>query len=216
MARSVVRHGTARCPRCQLPLRWCACAAAEPFAVPLAVDVLVHPREEIRPTSTSHLIRRALPATGIHVWRTDAPQRAEALQRPGRELWVLHPNGEDLPAGADPARVQVVLLDGNWRQAAEMLRRIGPRARRVALPLRGESRYWLRTQAEAGRFSTIEALLGVFSALGLTEARDRLDRMFETYVHAALGARGKAADAARYRETSRWAAELAGRRDGAV
>jgi DTW domain-containing protein YfiP len=179
-----------RCPRCYLTKRWCVCAEHREVRCPLAIDVLIHHREQFRPTSTGNLIARLVPEARLHAWRADAPVQAETVRRPGRELWVLHPHGRPAPAGATPEQVQVVLLDGVWSETAIMARAVHDWGRLVSLPMSGESRYWLRAQQVGGRFSTIEALLHVLRDFGLAAAHEELRRQFELHVYASLRVRG--------------------------
>lgn len=198
MARSVVLKKTPRCPGCQLAPRWCICDGLREVTSPLRVDVLQHYMESYRPSSTGQLLQRVMPGTGLHVFRAERPIACADIVQPGRELWILHPNGEPLPANADPAGLQVLLLDGTWVQAAEMARLAGSWGRRVCLPMRGRSRYWLRAQSGEGRFSTAEALLFLMGALGLGDAQARLRVQFELHVYASLCARGHKQLAADY------------------
>jgi DTW domain-containing protein len=179
-----------RCPQCGLPLRWCICAAQRTVTCALAVDVLVHHREWYRPSSTSGVIARVIPDSRRHLWRRERRLTAAEVRRPGRDLWILHPHGAPAPAGVEPEAVQVLLLDGSWRESSAMAQEVGAWGRLVALPLQGESRYWLRAQADAGRFSTIEALLFLLGHFGLTDARDVLRTQFELHVYASLRTRG--------------------------
>lgn len=181
-----------------MPLRWCICAGLRPVVMPLRVDVLMHHRECHRPSSTGHLIQRVVAGAHQHPYRKDRlPARADLVD-PARELWILHPQGDEPPAGADPARLQVLLLDGSWVQATEMAHRVAPWGRRVRLPMTGESRYWLRTQAGAGKFSTAEALLFLLATLGLTAEHAALRAQFELHVWASLRSRGSKERAADY------------------
>lgn len=189
--RSVVLKPTPRCPRCQLPPRWCLCAAEEQARCPLQLDVLLHQRELGRPTSTGRLINRVFPDSRQQVWKPDAPLREAQVCRPDCEAWVLHPSGEPLPQAADPAGIQVLLLDGLWNETATMARATASWGRLVSLPMQGSSRYWLRAQQEGGRFSTAEALLFLLAALQLEEAHAVLRRQFELHVYAGLRARGR-------------------------
>jgi DTW domain-containing protein YfiP len=199
MARSVVLKGTVRCPRCQQSHRWCICAGLRILETPLAIDVLMHHEELAKPTSTGHLIQRTIPASRRHIYCHDRPVDPAAIRLPGRELWILHPTGETPPAGEDPAGVQVLLLDGSWSQAGDMARTIDRWGRRVSLPMSGKSRYWLRSQQDIpGRFSTVEALLFLMSALGLRETHDALQLQFELHVYAGLRTRGRRAEAEAY------------------
>ena len=181
-----------------MPPRWCICAGLRPVDCPLAVDVLMHHMEAHRPSSTGHLIGRSVADARLHLCRPDRiPARAEVV-RPGRELWILHPLGEPAPADAVPERMQVLLIDGSWKQALEMVRGVSAWGRCVSLPMKGESRYWLRAQQGPGQFSTIEALLHLWRHLGLERPYTELRAQFELHVFASLCARGQKARAMDY------------------
>ncbi len=132
-----------------------------------------------------------MPAARNHLWRRERKLQISELQVPAREVWILHPQGPPLPAGIAAERVQVVLLDGSWREASAMAQELSGQARLASLPLTGQSRYWLRSQADASRFSTIEALMFFLGALGQGAARDELALQFELHVYANLRARGQ-------------------------
>ena len=202
MARSVILESTPRCDRCRFTSRWCICAGLQTIACPLQVDVLIHRREFWRPTSTGRLINRVLPASRGQVFEREAPPRREAIVAPGRELWVMHPRGEPLPSGAVPSAVQVLLLDGSWREAASMLPVVETWGRRVRLPMTGPSRYQLRAQQEGGKYSTIEALIFLLDALGLSGEAAQLRLQFELHVYAGLRTRGAKAVAEKFLATS--------------
>lgn len=174
------------------------CEGLRAVELPLRVDVLMHQKESYRPSSTGHLIQRIVVGARQHLYRKERPPTPAEVVDPARELWVLHPQGDEPPAGADPARLQVLLLDASWVQATEMVHQVAPWGRRVRLPMRGESRYWLRSQAGAGKFSTVEALLFLMESLGLAEAHAALRAQFELHVWASLRARGAKERAAEY------------------
>ncbi len=121
---------------------------------------------------------------------------------PGRELWILHPAGEAMPQGVAADAVQAVLIDGSWSEVGDMRRAVGSWGRVVSLPMSGESRYWLRAQQDGGRFSTVEALLFLLGALGLTREQAELQIQFELHVYAGLRARGRKAVAEEFLATS--------------
>lgn len=208
MGRSVVLRETPRCGRCQLAPRWCVCAALRTAEGAARVDVLMHFMESYRPSSTGHLIKRVLPAAHQHLWRKERALTAGEVAASGREMWILHPQGEAPPAGVDPARVQLVLLDGSWVQANDMARAITGWGRRINLPLTGASRYWLRAQAGEGRHSTVEALLAALEHLGCHDAATVLRAQFELHVYASLRARGHKAKATEFLASSAVADEM--------
>lgn len=202
MARSVILAGTIRCDGCCLPPRWCLCEALQPVDSPVAVDVLIHRRENWRPTSTGKLVARTLVGARTHVYQRVDPPTRESIARPGRELWILHPQGEPVerlvPRPTDEPAPQILLLDGNWAQAGEMLRAVQGWGRPVRLSQTGASRFWLRSQEHLDRFSTAEALIAVLQALGEAGAADRLRLQFELHVYATLRARGHKEAAGEY------------------
>ena len=196
--RSVINRPTARCNTCLLPLRWCLCFAHQTIDTPLQVDLLTHPRELSRPTSTGNLIHRLFARSRQHLWTAPKLPGPEIVSAPGRELWILHPNGTPPPSAVDPASIQLLILDGSWSETTTMSRAVSSWGRRVSLPLQGESRYWLRAKQDSERFSTAEALLYLLNWFGLSSACNQLDAQFELHVYASLRARGKVDQAAAF------------------
>jgi len=209
MGRSVVRAGAARCPGCSLPPRWCICDAIPPVATRLHVHVLIHHHEHHKPSSTGKLVARVVAGTNCHIYKRESRLlpasgvTAETIPV-GSEFWILHPNGEPLPAAAapaaDPRSPHILLLDGTWRQAGEMLHAVEGMGRCVCLPepTAEPSRYWLRDQREPTHLSTAEALMGVFKTIGDSAAERQLKLHFELHVYATLLARGRREMAERY------------------
>ena len=198
MPRSVVYKPGPRCPGCRMPPRWCICEGLHPLDCALGVDVLMHFCEANRPSSTGHLINRLLPATRVHLAGGGRrPERAEIV-RPGKTLWILHPQGDPPPTDAVPENLQVLLIDGSWKQASDLMRQVVTWGRTICLPMTGVSRYRLRAQQGEGQFSTIEALLFLMATLGLQREEAQLRLQFELHVYAGLLARGRPPDARAY------------------
>jgi len=209
MGRSVVLAGAARCPRCCLSPRWCVCDLLPPVETRVGVHVLIHRHEHHKPSSTGKLVARTVTAATCHVYQREtcfhsADGFPAQTLAPDQELWILHPSGEPLPAVAGSAEEScsphVLLLDGTWRQAGELLRSCNGIGRCVRLPAATAEpgRYWLRDQPEPGHLSTAEALVGVFRAVGDGAAEQCLRLHFELHVYAALLARGRREMAERY------------------
>ena len=218
MARSVVLAGAKRCEGCRLPPRWCLCGALAQVDTAVAVDILIHRREQWRPSSTGALLARSIRGARLHVHRPDphcreAPMLPAALLRPDHVCWVLHPQGDSIADECPPAPSaqprQVVLLDGNWREAGEMLRLINAAAgaagregsaalRVVRLPEGAPGRFWIREAPAPEQRSTAEACGAILGLLGESAAAERLRLHFELHVWATLRARGKVARAEAY------------------
>jgi DTW domain-containing protein YfiP len=170
--------------------------------------VLIHHRELWRPSSTGHLINRTITGSRQHLWRRERHLTPAEVKLPDRELWILHPKGEPMPSSSTPEATQVLLIDGSWRETSAIAQEIGTWGRLVNLPMSGESRYWLRTQADGGRFSTAEALMFLLKAFGLKEAQMQLHAQFELHVYASLRARGSKEAALKFLECSPIRAEF--------
>ena len=211
MGRSVVLAGAARCEGCRLPPRWCVCLAMPPAVSGIQVDVLMHRREQWKPSSTGKLIQRTVAGARCHIYGHDSrsgdrPGLPADVLLPDRELWILHPRGEPIPvtgsAAGGPSPLQVLLLDGNWPEAGQMLRAVEGRGRCVRLTGALRSRYWLRDQQEPTHRSTAEALLGIFQAVGDAAAETCFRLHFELHVYATLRARGRRQLAEEYLQDS--------------
>ena len=183
-----------------------------PVETRLTVQVLIHRLEQCRPSSTGKLVGRAVAGATCHVYQrgnrfypaTGYPADAH---EPGRELWVLHPSGDPLPERAAEEALElqpspaVLLLDGSWRQAGEMLATVHGRGRCVRLSAAATSepsRYWLRDQAKPEQLCTAEALMEMLKAVGEPEAARHLRLHFELHVYATLLVRGHRELAERY------------------
>lgn len=188
------------------------CDMLPPVETRLTVHVLIHRHEQRKPSSTGALVGRAVSGAACHVYQREtrffpaAGFPAHAIEA-DRDLWILHPSGEPLPvlpeplAGSQQPSPAILLLDGTWPQARELLRAMDGVGRCVRLPddaAHEASRYWLRDQPGPAQLSTAEALMSVFTAVGETEAERRLRLHFELHVYATLLSRGKREMAERY------------------
>jgi DTW domain-containing protein YfiP len=185
------------------------CEALPLVETRLAVHVLIHHHELCKPSSTGKVVTRAVRGAACHTYQRVSRHfppsglPADACD-PARELWILHPTGEPLPTATADASygegIQILLLDGTWRQAGDMLRSVEGLGRCVRLPdaAAEPSRFWLRDQPEPSHVSTAEALGHVLQAIGDSDAARQLRLHFELHVYATLLARGKREMAERY------------------
>ena len=206
MPRSVVHAGAPRCQSCALAPRWCICDLVAPVATSIPVLVLIHRLERAKPSSTGRLVARVVPSAAVHTYQRVSrhlPPSGLPVDAvpPGHELLVLHPSGAPLaPAAAGSPPPCLLVLDGTWRQAAEMLRAVEGLGRCVRLPPGGppESRFWVRQQRAAGCLATAETLAIALGLLGDAAAAGGLRLHFELHVLATLLARGKREEAERF------------------
>jgi DTW domain-containing protein YfiP len=192
-------------------MRWCVCSGFRSVDCPVPVDVLMHRREYLRPTSTGRLIHRVMSGSRLHVHGDGTSLSREALVRSERTLWILHPGGELPPSTVESGGSQILVLDGSWSEAARMRRVVEPWGQCIRLPADlPPSRYGLRKSPAPGMYSTVEALGMLLEMLGLGDAATQLRIQFELHVYAGLRSRGAVVAAEKFLEESLLPRELPG------
>jgi DTW domain-containing protein YfiP len=184
-----------RCIRCRLRWDLCLCARAPNLAVTTRVVVLMHAKEWRRSSNTGHLARLAL--RDAHVAQQGHPdQRLDAggLVPEGHQGLVLYPGHGARPLtaglgrdGADRRPLALIVPDGSWGQASQMIKRIPGLASlpTVLLPRPPESVERMRRNNSPDRMSTFEAIaqaVGVLEGEAVERAlmlfyRQWMDRM---------------------------------------
>lgn len=187
----------ALCPRCRLPLPSCLCRWITPTANPRPVLVLQHPQEAGHAKNSVRLL--ALSLANCRVLPAQPPLPADALAAelgpPGHSLLVFPATPGAMGAGpgggagdsagdgaggvpsaarADTARAcQLVLLDGTWRQARQLLAATPALAAlpRLALADPPPARYAVRRAHHAAQRSTLEATCLALAELDGAAAR---------------------------------------------
>ena len=168
------------CPQCQLPLATCLCRWVAPTANQWDVLVLQHPDEAKQAKGSVRLLGLSLQRLQCVVAaRMDDIVLDALLGPPGHSLLLFPAEAATPGAPAGPGNAvvppslpgQLVLLDGTWRQARQMLR-AHPRLQslpRLALADPPPARYAIRrAQRPQHQRSTLEAAC---LALGRLEGR---------------------------------------------
>lgn len=189
-----MRHRTTSpfCITCRLRCAVCACPHAPRLDLATRIILLVHHKEWGNATNTGHLIRLALRNFEVRVHG----RRHEAVNSEGflaPDTLVLFPG-----RGAEPLTseflqtltrpVTLVVPDGNWIQAKNMLRRV-PRlgqVKRVCLAGPELDLRCLRRNIYADRMSTFEAIA---QTLGLLEGPKTEERLLDFFYEVLKGRR---------------------------
>lgn len=173
------------CPSCRLHGWLCLCAQAPRTATRTSLLLIVHVHELGRTSNTARLLTLAVrDATLVgHGGKEPPIDLASRLPAgatpvvlfPGRGARTLTP---ELVASL-PSPPALVVPDGNWRQAARMVKRLPllADAVKVALPARAFEGAALRRN-RPGRMSTYEA---VAQALGVIEGEAVAGTLFDFY-----------------------------------
>jgi DTW domain-containing protein YfiP len=175
--------------RCKLHLPRCICDQIPVLTVTTQLIVVMHHREQNRPTATAPLAMRALTN---HSWlihgRQDAPVDLREHVGSNRRGLLLFPAHDARPltpelVAEDLRPVSLVVPDGSWRQASKAARRLPgiETLQAVTLPPGPPSRYRLRREPRADGLATFEAIARAFGALEGPLVQDSLETLFEAW-----------------------------------
>ena len=189
-----------RCPRCVLPPTACVCSDIPRLETRTRVVLIRHWREAHATTNTGRLAALALPRMEIHDHGAPSlpPVTAADLDLPAdpTRAWLLFPpeEGHPPPAADAPLPEVLVVLDGSWRHARRMVRRLEAvqALPRFSPPPSQVVRHRLRTPTFPGGMATLEAIAQALAVLEADPAvGQRLDDLFELFVERvrALGGR---------------------------
>ena len=197
------RNNLERCPTCCMQQTLCICALVPRLETRTRLELIVHYREQRKPTNTGQLAARC-----IHAARSRSSEiasgRSELAQVTDREQAVLlFPADDAVPItrfAASERPIVLIVPDGNWRQASKMRKRIPGLATIpcVTLPDTGPTEYRLRAEAHADGLATFEAIARALAILE-GEAGPQIElamlRVFRTMVERTLWWRGALPDA---------------------
>jgi DTW domain-containing protein YfiP len=181
----------------------CICALVPRLATRTRLELIVHYREERKPTNTGQLAARCLERSSISiVGDRDRPLERAAPTEDELPL-LLFPADDAVSitqfAGSERPIVLVV-PDGNWRQASKFRKRIPGLAAMpcVVLPDTGPTDYRLRAEPHEGGLATFEAIARALCILegdaGPAIEREML-AVFRVMVERTLWLRGAVSDA---------------------
>ncbi|HTY07794.1 MAG TPA: tRNA-uridine aminocarboxypropyltransferase, partial [Candidatus Edwardsbacteria bacterium] len=192
-------HPQPRCPKCLMTQPLCICGVAPHLALRTRVAVIMHVRESVRPSNTGRLVPLALANSFVCLrGLKDQPTDTKGMIPPGTQGLVLYPSLDSRELNQDYLShmnkpVTLVVLDGNWNQAAKMAKREHaldglPRVHLAAGPA---SNFRLRTQSDPARVCTFEAVARALGAIEGAEVQQKLEAFFTVMVERMLWARGK-------------------------
>jgi len=183
-----------KCPKCWLLLRNCMCSKIDKIKLNQNVFVYMHYKEYHRASNTGKVIALAHDNTKIYIF---GQQDKEFIQNFNEEnlhrTLILFPcesaitttefvkqlrekEGETIDPLSIP--LNIVILDGTWAQAGMMQRSLTQQLMRVKLTPTSESLFWLRSQTQKDRISTIESLALFYREMGDNASSEKLiDRL---------------------------------------
>lgn len=171
------------CPTCRLHRQRCICEAIPKLSLSTRVSLIIHAKELKRTTNTGRLALHALTNSQMLV-RGEGRERMDLghLLSPSFETYVLYPAEEsiDLELLRPTKPVQLIVSDGNWRQAGKLNTRHPELSHlpRVKISGKNLASHHLRKEHFSEGLSTLEAIA---LALGTLEGPDVGDRLMNLY-----------------------------------
>lgn len=187
-----------RCPRCRLHLQLCICRSIPCYPLATRLVLVMHHREQIKPTATGPLALAALPNSELRIHGLqESPLDLSDLQVPDRRTLLLYP-GEEAPILSrsfieqDPRPVTLVVPDGNWRQASRMGRRLPglDHAAMVRLPEGPQTEWGIRHEPHPQGLATFEAIARALGIIESPAVQAGMEDLFHLMVQRTLQSRG--------------------------
>ena len=147
-----------RCYVCYRPADRCFCSSMVCVQNRTEVIILQDRRERFHPFNTARIARQSFAKSTIISDRLDVLQSLsfEHLTNPG----LLYPAKDAMELGVDsPTPAELILLDGTWFHAKQMIRKVPALKRlpRYRLAPKNPGQYRIRREPNATTLSTIEA-----------------------------------------------------------
>jgi DTW domain-containing protein len=187
-------HLPGRCKRCWVVDRFCICAEVPTLHTRTKVVIVRHQLEERKSTGTARIAQLALPNSHVVAFHDRPNQVDTALSAMffDQTAAVLFPR-EQATALHNSTQIDcLVVLDGTWRQARKMTKKL-PSLQRlpfVTLSNRPETVVRLRTTSLPEGRSTLEAIAEALGVLEGNEVSGRLFALHSRYVEQVFRARG--------------------------
>ncbi len=186
-----------RCNRCFMYLPLCICSLIPQINLPTKIIIVVSKREVRAATNTGRLANLALVNSSM-LTRGDlaSPYNLAEHLMPGAPSYLLYPSAEATeisPQFISSLRVPINLVvpDGNWRQAVKMCRRDPVMAKlpQIKIPPGGVSNYLVRTERKAGGLATLEAIARALGLLENVKAQAELENLMNHMVERTMSRR---------------------------
>ena len=190
-------NADARCPRCRLHASLCLCPLIPRLRTRTRLVLVIHRREDRKPTNTGRLATECLPNSEVIV-RGDAESHPEppAAWSPTAQPLLLFPGADAIPLArfADsPRPVTLVVPDGTWRQASKVRQRISwlRDVPSVSIEHDAPTAYRLRKELRDQGLGTMEAIARAFGVLEGPSVRSAMEGVLRVLVERTLWSRGR-------------------------
>lgn len=194
------------CPRCGLNLKLCICELIPTLNLATRVLLVVHAKELKRTTNSGRLALHALTNSAIRIRGVIGenldltgdltPDYQSVLFYPSEDASELNAEFMQSLRRQVQLPVQLIVPDGNWRQAAKVATR-HPELQylpRVKITTPNTARHHLRAESTEYGMSTLEAIAKALGVIEGPEAELALTKLYRAKLSATLKGRGIISD----------------------
>ncbi len=176
-------------------LERCICSHIPSIEVKTKLALVIHHRELKRTTNTGRLAVHALVNSEMIVRGKDrSPLDLSSILADEYETYVLYPADDsvDIESMTPKKPVQLIVSDGNWRQAGKLHRRHEELKHlpRVRISEKNLADANLRKEHFSNGFSTLEAIAIAMGCFEGEEVRAQLMALYQAKLRATLEGRG--------------------------
>jgi len=187
-----------RCPQCRLHTPLCICSDIPRLDLATRLILVMHHRELAKPTATGPLALAVLSNSELRIQGyQEQPLDFQDLNTEQRRTLLLYPAEESQILSRslleeDRRPVNLVVPDGNWRQAARMGRRLPglKHATMVRLPEGAKTDWGVRKENHPEGLATFEAIARALGIIDSTTVQESMEKLFSLMVARTLQARG--------------------------
>lgn len=187
------------CPVCFVNPARCICAQIPSLNYRSRLCLVVHAKELKRTTNTGRLAVKALQNSEMRIRGEgkEALDLSDLVANPDYRTVLFYPSDEaqDLTAdfvAQDPRPIQLIVPDGNWRQASKVhyrhheLKDIP----RVMIKAANKAKFHLRAETTEEGMATLQAIAHAYSVIESAEAGNELMKVYQAKLEQTLIGRG--------------------------
>lgn len=174
----------------------CFCSEIPSLSLKTRVSILIHAKELKRTTNTGRLATLALTNSRLHVrGLKDQPfEPSESLDDAYQSL-LFFPSDDAVELTRSlltDKPVNLIVPDGNWRQASKVHTRYPEFANltRVKISATNTSQYFLRKETTPEGMATLQAIAEALGVIEGSEVRDQLAKLYDIKLMRTIRARG--------------------------
>jgi DTW domain-containing protein YfiP len=190
------------CPNCSLNRALCLCSLIPSLHLKTKICLIIHAKELKRTTNTGRLALKALINSEMRVrGETHEPVDLSDLLVPEYRTLLFYPSEEARELtrefiAEDPRPIQLLVPDGNWRQASKVHGRHPELSDvvRVKISTANTSEFHLRVEHMEEGMATLEAIAEALAMIEGEEVGKKLRDLYQEKLRRTLQGRGQKMD----------------------